>query len=476
MARDLAGTGESAGNKTSPRLAIACVADAKHKYLFEALRLAHALSSNTALRDFSDLYIGVFPDARFGKFIELFHELGANIIWLSQRSDDHGPSNKLQILTDPALKSYDYVTLVDCDMLPVKPFPELLDFDGVQAKIADLNTLDCSRLSGVFDLLGMPMPSPRWNTSLDRVVTTCYCNTGCIVFSQSILEEFVARWIHYNDVLRANKAVLGDRVYFLDQASFCACVSTFIDRFRPLPLSMNFPGHMPGERYPENTLAIEPQWLHYHNKVDYRTAELDLTVLPNVQKTVAASNQQSASFRKALRETPLFWNVFYGAQSELCAFAERHPEAHSLVRCVINSLEPESILDLGCGTFSPDTLNPSMRYVGIDWSAEAVRNARRKFPRYSYELANIREAKAPARADLVMMLDVIGPEACASNRGLLAHALALANRGILVSTTAPDWHSRDQAWQIFLDQLETVSTGFRVLGNVGTELFVLKTQ
>jgi trans-aconitate methyltransferase len=114
--------------------------------------------------------------------------------------------------------------------------------------------------------------------------------------------------------------------------------------------------------------------------------------------------------------------------------------------------------------------------VGVDWSAEGIKKARRKFPQYAYELANIRDAKAPARADLVMMLDVIGPEANPWNRTLLARALTWAKQAVLLSVKAPDHDTRDQAWKIFLDQLETVSPGFREVGHLGTELFVLKTQ
>lgn len=478
MARDFRGAMASPGDDTSPRLAIACVADTKTKYLFEAFRLAQALSLNTEFKGFADLYIGVFPDAQrdFSDFVGLYRGLGARIVTLGERSEDHGPSNKLQILDAPELTCYDHVALVDCDMLPVRPFPEVLDFDGVQAKIADSNTLDRSQLSGVFGLLGLPMPASGWQTSLDRVAHTCYCNTGCIIFSRSILDEFVTRWRRFNDVLRANKSVLGERVFFLDQASFCACLSTFLDRFRPLPISMNFPGHFPVEHYPDDTLSVEPQWLHYHNKVDRRTGALDLTTLPNVQKTVDAFNGQSAPILRALRETPMFWQVYYGAHTEQNPIGDRHPEAHALVRCAIDSLKAESILDLGCGTFSPRELDPSIAYHGIDWSAEAIKRARRRFPRYSYSLGNIRDAKAPAKADLVMMLDVIGPEGSSRDKALLARVLTWANRAVLVSASAPAPDTREEAWKIFLDWLATVSPGFREVGHVGSELFVLRTQ
>ena len=452
------------------------MADTKTKYLFQAFRLAQALSLNLEFKGIADLYIGVFPDSEryFSDFIGLFRGLHANIVTLGERIEDHGPSNKLLILETPELKSYDHVALVDCDTLPIKPFPAaVLDFDGVQAKIADFNTLDCSQLSVVFELLGLPMPVPSWQTSLDRVAHTCYCNTGCIVFSRSILEEFVSRWRQFNDILRANKSVLGKRVYFLDQASFCACVSTFLDRFRPLPIGMNFPGHISVEHYPADTLSVEPRWLHYHDKVDPRTGALDLTALPNVQKPVRAFNEQSAPVLKALRETPLFWEVYY--DTERPPVDERNAETNALLRCVIDSLEPESILDLGCGTFSPKGLKPFIAYHGIDWSAQAIKMARQKFPEYSYSLGDIRDTKAPARADLIMILNVIGPPGSPRDEKLLARVLRWANRAVLVSASAPDYDTKEQAWKVFLGWLESISLGFREVGHVGAELFVLRT-
>jgi hypothetical protein len=477
VASDVPGQIGSATSKRSPPLAIACVADTKPKYLFEALRLAQALSSNPEFTDFADLYIGVFPDAQrhFDIFIGLFREFGANIVTLGEPKKDHGPSNKLQILNAPELQSYDYVALVDCDMLPVKIFPEVLDFDGVQAKPADLNTVDRSELSAVFDLFSLPMPVPNWQTSLDRVPITCYCNTGCVIFSRSIFREFVDRWLHINDTLLVNKSVLGRNGYFLDQASFCVCVSTFIKRFRQLPITMNFPGHLPIEYYPDDVLSVEPQWLHYHNRVDRRTGALDLTALPNVQKTADAYNERSAAFRKTLAGRALFWVVYHRTPAEWDRVDGRHPEVQALVRCVIDSVKPQSILDLGCGTFSPNELDPFIAYHGIDCSGEAIRMARRKFPHYSYKIENFRVANITANADLVMMLDVIGTQADPWEGPLLMRVLTWANRAVLISARAPEHDTSEQAWEVFLTRLESVLPGFRKVGHVGTEIFLLKT-
>ena len=468
----------AAAGKLSVPLAIACVADTKARYLFEALRLAQALSLIPDFKGFADLYVGVFPDAHdhFGNFIGSLRECGANIVTLGERIEVHGPSNKLQILDAPELKSYDHVALVDCDMLPVKAFPEMLEFDGVQAKIVDIDAIDRAQLSAVFELFGASVPAPVWQTSLDRVVATCCCDTGCVIFSRSVLDEFVGRWRRFNDILLVNRWLLGQNDHLLDQASFCVCLSTFLERFRPLPIGMNFPGHLPAEHYPDDALLVEPQWLHYHDKVDRRTGALDLTALPNVQKVAAAFNARSAPVRNALLARPdLFWPAYHGAPEERNPVGGRHPETHALVRCVIDSVKPKSILDLGCGTFGPEELNPSIAYHGIDCSSEAIEIARQKFPQYSYEPGNIEDAKAQAKADLVIMLDVIGIEMNPSDKPLLERALTLANQAVLVSARAPGHDMRDQAWKMFLDELDTISPGFREVGRVGNELFVLKT-
>ena len=462
--------GDSTGSvKSRPSLALACVADWKPKYLIEALRFATALNLNPNFKPFADLYIGVFPDLP-RKFIDAFLEGGANIVTLGARLSDHGPSNKLLVLKAEVLDAYDHVALVDCDILPVKTFPELLDFDGIQAKMADLNTVDSARLSAVFDLFGLPMPEPRWRTSIDEIATTCYCNTGCVILSRSILRSFVTRWLKFNDVLLANKDVLGGNFYFLDQASFCVCLSTFLDKFRPLPLDMNFPGHLAAEEYPAAALAVEPKLLHYHNRVDPRTGALDLTDLPQVQKIVEAFNAKSTGFREKLTETPTFWDASHESGSS----GQKNPGVNALLRSVIADVAPASITDLGFGGFIPCGLDTSIAYTGIDFSGSAINIARRKYPQYRFELANIKDCRESLGADLVLMMDVLREQATKWDEMLLRRAVALGTRATLVSVRfAAD--DKVQAWPVFLAWLDRIAEGFRPVGRAGAELFALRT-
>ena len=450
-------------------LAIACVADSKPKYLIEALRFAHALTLNPEFREFADLYIGVFPDTP-RKFVDAYRETGANVVMLGERLRSHGPSNKLLVLDAEILGAYGHVALVDCDILPVKPFPELLDFDGVQAKIADLNTVNCSQLSAVFDLLGVPMPEQRWQTSIDRIATTCYCNTGCIIFSGSLLHQFVSRWRQFNDVLLTNKQMLGKHGYFLDQASFCVCVSTFLEKFRPLPLEMNFPGHFAFDEYPDDTLTVAPKLLHYHDRVDVENGALDLTDLPNVQEIVAAFNAKTAAFRERLVETPAFWQANLTARKG----GQKHAGVDALLRCVIADVKPKSISDLGFGGFVPGGLDPAIAYTGVDFAGNAVNLARQKYPQYKFELANIQACREGPKADLVLMMDVLRAEAAESDKLLLQRALALGKRAVLVSVRIPG-NDLTRAWHEFLARLDGTAKGFRPVGRAGTELFALRT-
>ena len=133
------------------------------------------------------------------------------------------------------------------------------------------------------------------------------------------------------------------------------------------------------------------------------------------------------------------------------------------------------ILDLGCGTFSPNELDPFIAYHGIDCSGEAIRIARRKFPHYSYKIENFRVANITANADLVMMLDVIGTQADPWEGPLLMRVLTWANRAVLISARAPGHDTSEQAWEVFLTRVESVLPGFRKVGHVGTEIFLLKT-
>jgi len=458
---------------TPPILAIACVADSKPKYLFEALRLAQAIFLNPAYRGFADLFIGVFSDAP-KEYVAAYRELGAKVVELEEYTDKHGPSNKLTVLRSTLLDAYDYVALFDCDLLPVESFGELLNFEGVQAKLADLSTLDDTHLTGIFGRLGLTAPAPIWRTSIDDVPATCYCNAGCIVFSRSIFRSFVERWFQFNDILLANIEVLGARSFFLDQASFCACLSTFLDKFRPLPLYMNFPGHLAPKVYPLDALNTVPKIIHYHDRVDVRTGALDLTSLPNVQQILFHFNGLTADRRKALRDTPLFWDAIHTMPGQRGMSPSRRAGALALVRCAISSVAPRNILDLGCGTFCPQGLESSLAYHGVDFSAEAIRIARQKCPQYSFRIGDIMDAGNLETGDLVLLFDVISAHADRAADLLVQQAITHARKAVLVSLQLPDGSDAMEGWQAASARLGSVAAGFVPVARLGTEHFFLR--
>ena len=455
-----------------PSLAIACVADSKPKYLFEALRLAQTIFFDDSYSEFADLYIGVFPDAS-AEYLSAYQKLGATVVELEKYTDKHGPSNKLSILKCALLDAYDHVALFDCDLLPVETFPEFLNFEGVQAKPADRYTLSTQCLSDVFALCGVPIPEPVWRTSIDNVLTTCYCNSGCIIFSKSILRPFVDEWFRLNNILLANMEILGAQSFFLDQASFCVCVAVFLDKFRPLPLEMNFPGHLRPEIYSAETLQITPKIVHYHDRVDMRTGELDLTGLPNVQSVALRVNKRTADRQITPDDNRLFWDASYAMRSAPAEPSCRDMATLALVRCVISSLQPRTILDLGCGTLCPEFLESSISYRGLDFSVEAIRLARHRFPHYSLVNGEIASLAATDGADLVLLLDVLPSRSNWMSDIRLETALALAEKALFLSVNIPDFDCSTNAQQIAYRRLKSSAAEFAFAGRIGSELFFL---
>jgi SAM-dependent methyltransferase len=108
------------------------------------------------------------------------------------------------------------------------------------------------------------------------------------------------------------------------------------------------------------------------------------------------------------------------------------PYAQIILRYAPNA----RILDLGCGTAKNVELRPRtyVRYLGVDFSQEAIRRARLNArPHTEYEVANILDYKPAGTFDVVLLREVLYYLPIASVRGLLRRlADCLSPRGVIV--------------------------------------------
>jgi trans-aconitate methyltransferase len=122
------------------------------------------------------------------------------------------------------------------------------------------------------------------------------------------------------------------------------------------------------------------------------------------------------------------------------------------------------ILDLGCGTAKNVELKPGtyVRYLGVDFSQEAIRRARLNArPNTDYEVANILEYEPVGTFDVVLLREVLYYLPTASVGGLLQRlADHLSPQGVIVL----------QIWDKRVAQpilAETQASGLQVFEEIG---------
>lgn len=412
-----------------------CVAENDTKYLTQAVRLVQSLRwFGGSLAD-SDVIVGVVEGCR-PNYRRVLEALGASVVILPRESDWHGPSNKLGFLRLPQLVHYEHVLLTDCDVVILDDIADALQPGVLRAKPADLATLGDTTLADLFQRAGLPAPTWRLRTSIDGIEMLPYCNSGVLLFHRDVLAAFGARWIALNDWMLTQRAALGPREFHCDQASFALALGEFGASFAPLPIELNFPGHLALERYASALHDCVPRVLHYHHRVDGRKGGLAPVGLAGVDAAVARFNTRLSQERRGDFSNALFWDMRYRFEPELgSGIGSRGEHAlykTALLRDFIADNAVTSLADFGCGDCASTGELDVRDYIGIDASAEVVERNRTRFPGRRFVLAEIVDADVSASHSLCFDVLIHQPTPRAY-RDAVAAILQRTTRGGLIN-------------------------------------------
>ena len=414
------------------RVAVVCVADCKTKYLYQALRLVFSVRNLKSRHHFT-VIVGIF-DSTPQYFEDLLHRLGAQVIKLKQYSSAHGPSNKMSVLRSRKLNKFDAVLLCDCDVIFVDEFDDIIESNAIQAKIADLKTIPDEIIRNIFEFCGVPFPSATFNTTLDRQSSILYCNAGFIIIPKTLFDAFVDSWFKWNDLLLLNRVLLERFTFFTDQASLSLTLNEFREEFRELGIGLNFPLHLPEAMYPEFVHSIRPQVIHYHDFVDPLTGLVRRPRWDNVWEKIKGFNDGFAADAE-LVSGAVFWDQLY--DNTLIEGDNRqntYKYRAGLARQVLSELEPESIVDFGCGRTPMFGGFLGLKYHGIDCSKEAILAAKLNDPIGNYSQADIIVGGGNSTGDLVVLLDVLPYLRAAGHvESAIRNAAKASNQLLLVS-------------------------------------------
>jgi hypothetical protein len=397
-----------------PRVLFACVADNSHKYKGQAVRLVESLRWFGGSLANADFVVGLVDEAD-PVYVDKLRSLGATIQVLPRFSPLHGPSNKLSMVewlrSSDLSAAYDSMVLLDCDTVILQDPAPWVAGGTFRAKMADSATVPHATFERIFSHFGLEVPPQAYRTNPGDQETIWYCNAGVLVFPPAILSEFGPNWVKWNSRLLEHLDLLGERMFFCEQASLSLAFAESAVPFSELPIEMNYPLYPDPHSVPSLREPVAPVILHYHNNI---TPNGMLKAGPNplCQAGINRYNDQVATQRRRRFDMQLFWDFRYTHAPELgSGVGSRGRTAEykrDLLRHLITDRQPATVLDVGCGDQYVSSALPTEGYLGIDISSAVVERNRDLYPGRRFECLDFaaQEVTVPT-AEAVVCLDVL---------------------------------------------------------------------
>jgi len=248
-----------------PTVTVASVAENREPMLREAGWLFHSL------RKFG----GRLADARGRLYVidslpdDTAHleALGVEIKCVPTIEPSSPHCNKIHMLLDD--HATDWLVALDIDTVITGDFSDYLGEPVLAAKIVDQNPLPEELWERFYAHFGLSLPRERYLTHFYSRESNPYFNTGVLLIPGNRRAALGAAWLRYVPGvmdLYSREPEIARHGFFTDQFAFAlALTATGLD-YRPLPLEMNFPTHIPV--HPMFVSAdTRPLILHHHHRI-----------------------------------------------------------------------------------------------------------------------------------------------------------------------------------------------------------------
>jgi SAM-dependent methyltransferase len=323
------------------------------------------------------------------------------------------------------LTKTDVAILEDPRALPVPPHQ-------VGARLVQLPIPPVAVLEGVFHSAGVEVPpevalpgNPGGSTILGNV------DDGLYLFPEPLLGPLARAWEDWGRWLVERPHLLGEWARCLDQVAIALALAAERVELFALESRWNTSTH----ELPVSDDATPPAVIRYHGDL-MRDGRIQRTGRPAVDSRL---DQLNAIFSELWHEAfpnATFWQWRYLTNPELGSGVGSRGEAlarkRALLEALLKAVQPESVLDVGCGDGQATKGLHIPRYVGMDLSSEAVRLAKADRPDGRFLVGSL--ADHQVRADLTLCLDVLIHQAdLESYRGLVARLWDSTSKVLVVS-------------------------------------------
>lgn len=259
-----------------------------------------------------------------------------------------------------------------------------------------------SLIRQVFAEAGIPASA---GSSLEHPKAGAGADAGVYVIPAGLLGRFTQSWQHWARWLLDHQATLPKCSVQVDQLAAALALAAKGIAWQQLPPWWNVSTHTLGC---DPAPAGGPAILQYHEDVD-PTGLLLRHGEPLIDEPIELINEAiDFVFHQAFPNTT-FWEWRYRANPGLgSGVGSRGPaleEKRALIKRVIATTAPDSVLDVGCGDGRAIEGIQIPHYHGLDVSAEAVRLTKARLPDATVSVGTL--SQCFTTADLVICLDVL---------------------------------------------------------------------
>ncbi len=322
---------------------------------------------------------------------------------------DNKYCNKLQQLETKELQKADFVWLCDADIAISEDLVEVVDQDHnrVLGKIVDFPNPDIDKLKQIYDYFKVDYPLVSIDTLVAEETFEGNFNGGLYGIPSKYIAKFSKSWKKYaNQMLSAKKitSILDDKINHIDQISFSLALKELNLPYKTLGYEYNCPTHIEDISLLDSKLESNVKVVHYHNNIS-QVGLLNILEHKYVKSTITVIN----NVIKHNFNNSLFWSYRYATNPELgSGLGSRGSVADYKLRLLKNiGIENDkSVIDVGCGDLEIVKNLSFNKYTGVDISAEAVANGKKKFPRFEFYNFDLNKDSI-GYADTVVCLDVL---------------------------------------------------------------------
>jgi 2-polyprenyl-3-methyl-5-hydroxy-6-metoxy-1,4-benzoquinol methylase len=402
-----------------------CVVDEDPRFHLEALRWFGCLTEAAGV-DPHDLVVHVVGGAS-SDALEFVQAKGTALHPID-RFDQRSPhcnkiSGALRLSEDHpeglvALCDTDIAVLEDPRRLAVPP-------GSIAGKTVDAPLPPLDVIVRIFDAAGVAVPSTvalPWGP--DQWTVSGNNNGGLYLVPGPLLPRVAEAWATWASWLLDRAELLEEWSIYVDQVAMALGLASEAIGSHPLEVRWNTPTH-DLTRIPTDPPV--PAVLHYHQEVD-RMGRLRPVGRRAIDERVAVANEAIDRVWSAAApyETYQRW---LAARDPATTPQPAREQQRAMIGRIIAMLEPDSVLEVGCGEGDVTQNLPLGRYTGVDISSEAVRRARLTHPDGEFVVGSL---DRPIEADLVVGLDVLTELTAASDYRRTAELLWESTRQALV--------------------------------------------